>query len=72
MIMIYDDYYIDNCVCCGSKAELKLTLNHTPADNYSRLVSMVYCPHCGRRVVRNTKETAISEWNKINKRNDER
>lgn len=28
MITIYE--YINNCVYCGNKAELKLTLNHTP------------------------------------------
>lgn len=70
MIMMYD--YISNCVCCGRKAELKLILNHTPINAYGRLSNMVYCPNCGRRVVRNTKETTISEWNKMNKRNDER
>lgn len=70
MITIYE--YINNCVYCGNKAELRLTLNHTPGDDYNKLLNMVYCPNCGRRVVRNTKETTINEWNKMNKRNDER
>lgn len=70
MIMTYD--YINNCVCCGSEpvVEHKLIVNHT--DDYSRIVNTVYCPNCGRSVTRRTKEIAISEWNKINKRNEKR
>lgn len=45
MITIYE--YINNCVYCGNKAELRLTLNHTPGDDYNKLLNMVYCPNCG-------------------------